>query len=58
MDYVQDIYIMDIYLAGKLDELSIFFFNVWLFYVYFLTNAHVLKSKIEFINAIYDHKLS
>ena len=44
--------------TSEIDELSKFFFNVWLFYVKLTANWQTYKDKDEFLNAIDDHKLS
>lgn len=43
--------------VSELDELSTFFFNVWLFFVQLVANIRNFKDKDDFINAIDDHKL-
>jgi hypothetical protein len=44
--------------STELGELSIFFFNVWLFYVKLVTNIRTFEDKNSLLNAIDDHKLS
>lgn len=43
--------------SSDLDELSKFFFHVWLFYVELVARSHIFKSKMEFLDAIDDYKL-
>jgi hypothetical protein len=43
--------------SSELGELKIFFHNVWVFYVKLLKNSGRFVKKIEFLNAIDDHKL-
>lgn len=44
-------------MSNELEELKLFFHNVWVFFVNLLKNSNRYNNKTEFLDAIDDHKL-